>query len=220
MLILIPRSLIVSPYLNDSILASSSDDVVNIRWNANIWLFAHELGHSLDFHHHFVHSTGSTDTGKIVSQNCLSHQTRSQDKQEQGNKPVQYSKSEEWQRSEKQDDAVVTHYARHTWTEHFAETAVAAMYNVLVPNGLAKLHPNATQVHHQVELWEKMFGHAATPGGRCTGRHAHSRIVWKEDRKAGKARLPAHGFISAVAMLPDAPEGPRKSPFVTRARNV
>lgn len=56
--------------------------------------------------------------------------------------PNGFSQSNIWKDNYNQDSAVVSAYARTSWAENFAETAIIAVYDKVVPGGIGGIQPN------------------------------------------------------------------------------
>lgn len=94
-----------------------------------------------------------------------------------------FSEHVEWTGEYAKDTHSVTDYARVSWEEDMAESAMVALYDKIVPNGFGGLASNWKQVFHQYATYEYYFKDIIQPGGTCEKRFDNSPPVPKSDNK-------------------------------------
>ncbi|KAK8115956.1 hypothetical protein PG984_012458 [Apiospora sp. TS-2023a] len=96
-----------------------------------------------------------------------------------------FSNSDWWQGNYSLDTAAVTGYAMHNWKENFAEAAISAVYNLVVPGGLANLTAEAQSVSHVVSTYTSAVGNIIKPRSKpqCTKRWPNHPVVPVSDKK-------------------------------------
>ncbi|XDG07535.1 hypothetical protein ABKA04_007150 [Annulohypoxylon sp. FPYF3050] len=120
-----------------------------------LFIFAHEMSHSLDAH---VEIPGVTPPG-------------------QGG----LSQSQRWAEQYALDNATVSEYARTQWAENLAETGIIALYNNVVPNGIGNFHQNQPfEVYHQFATYTTYYRDMITPSKNrtCQRRVPESQLVY------------------------------------------
>ncbi|KAI1392505.1 uncharacterized protein F4822DRAFT_131340 [Hypoxylon trugodes] len=132
---------------------SSGDTILFSDTSYRLYIFAHEMSHSLDSHVPVPGVTLEGHGGLSISQR--------------------------WADQFRMDTATVSDYARSAWQENLAENGPIALYNIVVPGGIFSLESNATQVFHQFATYTTYYRDIITPGGKknCTGRLPDSPLV-------------------------------------------
>ncbi|KAK8085108.1 hypothetical protein PG997_006379 [Apiospora hydei] len=120
-------------------------------------LLAHEISHILDFH-------------------ALKQYTNGSD----------FSTGSWWKGNYSLDGAAVSTYALTKWQENFAEAGGAALYDLVVPGGLADITTDAKSVSHVVSTYKNVLGDIIKPRSKpkCTKRWANHGVVPVDDKKA------------------------------------
>ncbi|OTA97535.1 hypothetical protein M434DRAFT_65490 [Hypoxylon sp. CO27-5] len=170
---------------------SRGDNIEVSEDSWRLYILAHEMSHSLDSH---VSIPGVTQTG-------------------QGG----LSASQTWKLQFSQDSATVTEYARTLWSEDLAETGILALYDTVVPGGVATLSNSSHSVYHQYTTYQKYYGDIITPGSKsgCTSRLPDSQMVTWDDSgsriapseyhpkaKVGVTVIPPGIFHNETCILP------------------
>ncbi|OTA62601.1 hypothetical protein K449DRAFT_464727 [Hypoxylon sp. EC38] len=195
---------------------SRGDNIEVSEDSWRLYILAHEMSHSLDSH---ISIPGVTQTG-------------------QGG----LSASQTWKLQFSQDSATVTEYARTLWSEDLAEgsfstcgytvklssytvkiydplaeTGILALYDTVVPGGVATLSNSSHSVYHQYTTYQKYYGDIITPGRKsgCTSRLPDSQMVTWDDSgsriapseyhpkaKVGVTVIPPGIFHNETCILP------------------
>ncbi|KAI1204870.1 uncharacterized protein F4807DRAFT_454352 [Annulohypoxylon truncatum] len=139
--------------------AWDAGDVIAISEDSfRLYVLAHEMSHSIDAH---IEVPGVTPSGKGG-----------------------LSSSKRWAEQYALDNATVSDYARTLWAENLAETGIIALYNIVVPNGVANLqHNSPRQVFHQYATYTTYYRDIITPGKNqtCKQRVPDSKMVYWPD---------------------------------------
>lgn len=140
----------------------SSDDAIVVGDSAlKHFVLAHEISHSLD---------------------ARNRPTTTPTPNSNSNLPIGISISPTWRASYALDSATVSEYARSAWPEQLAETGVAALYDAVVPGGLASAgNPSYGGVMNQVGAWRREFGRFVDGEGGCGLRRPDSPMVGWDD---------------------------------------
>ncbi|OTB07413.1 hypothetical protein M426DRAFT_8786 [Hypoxylon sp. CI-4A] len=156
--------------------AVSAGDTIAISEDSwHIWVFAHEMSHSLDSH---VPVPGVTPDG-------------------QGGLSI----SQEWASQFGQDRATVSEYARTKWSENLAETGIVALYNTVVPTGTFSLPNDPRLIFHQYATYQMHYGDIITPKSKsnCTQRLPSSQmVIWNDDDSESPVSGEHSGFKVGV----------------------
>ncbi|KAI9159155.1 Lipase-like protein [Paramyrothecium foliicola] len=148
------RHVAVVPNIGTGAAAYTTGDSILFNDNyLNNHVMVHEAGHSLDSH-------GRRD---ITTSGFSSHAI--------------------WRDNYNQDSAVVSAYARTSWAENFAETAIIAVYDKVVPGGIGGIQPNWNAIFHQYATLQGFMGNAIIPRSKakCTTRLQNSQTVAMRD---------------------------------------
>ncbi|KAI0883894.1 uncharacterized protein GGS22DRAFT_195054 [Annulohypoxylon maeteangense] len=172
--------------------AWDAGDVIAISEDSfKLYVFAHELSHSLDAH---VQIPGITPPG-------------------QG----RLSQTRRWAEQFALDNATVSDYARTQWPENLAEVGIIALYNTVVPNGVANLRDNdPSEFYHQYATYETYYRDMITPkpNQSCTQRVPDSKMVYWPNitsdgfpveghtRKVGVTQIPPGSFHNETFIQP------------------
>ncbi|KAI1460157.1 hypothetical protein F4805DRAFT_17353 [Annulohypoxylon moriforme] len=189
-------------YIKNVILFKPVDLPGAAAWDANdviaicddsfhLFVIAHEMSHSIDAH---VQIPGITPPGKGG-----------------------LSQSQRWAEQYALDNATVSPYARTMWRENLAETGIIALYNIVVPNGVANLRQNSpSEIFHQYATYTTYYRDIITPkkDQRCTRRVPDSQLVYWPNataeglpvetptRKVGVTKIPPGVFHNVTFHQP------------------
>ncbi|KAI2472217.1 hypothetical protein F4781DRAFT_438438 [Annulohypoxylon bovei var. microspora] len=155
-----------------------------------LYVIAHEISHSLDSH---VAIPNVTPPGKGG-----------------------LSTSKRWAEQYGLDNATVSDYARTMWPENLAETGIIALYNIVVPNGVANLKNDPHRVFHQFATYTTYYRDIMTPRNKpsCTHRLPDSKMVFwhnisaegiptdTQTRKVGITMMPPGAFHNVTFVQP------------------
>lgn len=131
--------------------AGSSGDNVQMNGDLGITVFIHENAHSLD-PHAFDPELGDP-----------------------------FSDGQTWLDAYDADSAVPDSYAQSSQQENFAQQAVVAIFDNVVPDGLGTVQPNWQAIFNQYDTLRTNIGDTIVPGGECANRLENSESVSMDD---------------------------------------
>ncbi|KAK7931537.1 hypothetical protein PG985_002249 [Apiospora marii] len=96
-----------------------------------------------------------------------------------------FSNTSVWKGNYSLDAAAVTRYSLTNWSENFAEASIAALYDLVVPGGLANVTADAKSVSHVVSTYKHALGDIIKPRSKpkCTKRWRNAEIVPVSDKR-------------------------------------
>ncbi|KAL0253211.1 hypothetical protein SLS55_010183 [Diplodia seriata] len=129
---------------------NSGDNLLFSGTTGRISVFAHEVGHSMDYHGYFNDTRG------------------------------QFSLSSLWLDNFEKDSGVADYYANTDQGENHSQEVVVALFDANVPGGLGSVTGNWSAILHQYATIQGFVGDGGdtlTPGGACSHRHNNSAAV-------------------------------------------
>ncbi|KAI1404742.1 hypothetical protein F4819DRAFT_483239 [Hypoxylon fuscum] len=136
---------------------SSGDTIMVTDESYRLFIFAHEMSHSIDSHQEVPWVTPPGKGGLSISKH--------------------------WQDEYSEDNATISGYARSSWSENLAETGIVALFHNVVPNGVHALAHDPSSVYHQYATYQTAYRDIITPTKErnCTHRQRDSPLVHVDD---------------------------------------